>query len=211
MARITLKGTPCETVGELPGLGLPAPAFRLSKTDLSDTELSDFAGRTVVLNIFPSIDTPVCAASVRRFNKESSEVQNTVVLCISGDLPFAHERFCEVEGLKDVDFALAPLTPRDMDALLVWARAARGLGFEGMGCIHPRQIGPIHEGFSPTQQELEKALRIVAAFEDANAKGLGVVSLGTKMIDPPVVLRAQRIVNQAKATGLLPDDAGDET
>ena len=79
-----------------------------------------------------------------------------------------------------------------------------------MGCIHPRQIGPIHEGFSPTEQELEKAVRIVAAFDEATEKGLGVVSLGTKMIDPPVVLRAQRIVEQAKAAGLITEDTGDE-
>ncbi len=98
----------------------------------------------------------------------------------------------------------------DMEALLGWARAARALGFEGMGCIHPRQIRPIHQGFSPTETELEKAIRIVAAFEEATAKGLGVVSLGTKMIDPPVVLRAQRVVDQARAAGLLTDNNGDD-
>lgn len=111
-------------------------------------------------------------------------------------------------GVQAIDSVFSDVG--DMDALLVWAKAARGLGFEGMGCIHPRQIEPIHQGFSPTEQELEKALRVVAAFEDANAKGLGVVSLGTKMIDPPVVLRAQRVVEQAKATGLVNEDSGDE-
>jgi len=111
-------------------------------------------------------------------------------------------------GVQAIDSVFSDVG--DMDALLAWARAARGLGFEGMGCIHPRQIDPIHEGFSPTEQELEKALRVVAAFEDATAKGLGVVSLGTKMIDPPVVLRAQRVVEQAKATGLVNADSGDE-
>ncbi|MGD8319338.1 MAG: aldolase/citrate lyase family protein [Gemmatimonadota bacterium] len=96
----------------------------------------------------------------------------------------------------------------DMEGLLVWARASRALGFEGMGCIHPRQIGPIHEGFSPTDQEVERARLVVAAFEDAQARGLGVVSLGTKMIDPPVVIRAQRVLEEARAAGRV--GAGDE-
>jgi citrate lyase subunit beta/citryl-CoA lyase len=111
-------------------------------------------------------------------------------------------------GVQAIDSVFSDVA--DMEGLLAWARSARALGFEGMGCIHPRQIGPIHEGFSPTEKELEKALRIVAAFDDANTKGLGVVSLGTKMIDPPVVLRAQRIVDQARATGLLASDEGGE-
>ena len=79
------------------------------------------------------------------------------------------------------------------------------MGFDGMGCIHPRQIGPIHEAFAPSAAEIERALRIVAAFEEAGAKGLSVVSLGTRMIDPPVVLRAQHIVALARQTGLLPE------
>ena len=102
MTTITLHGKPLETVGTLPAPGSLAPAFTLTKTDLSDCTLADFAGKTVVLNIFPSIDTPVCAASVRRFNQEAGLRNNTVVLCISADLPFAHHRFCEVEGLKNV-------------------------------------------------------------------------------------------------------------
>ena len=81
------------------------------------------------------------------------------------------------------------------DGLRAWASRSRGLGFEGMGCIHPRQIRPIHEAFAPSAEEIEKALRIVAAFEEAEARGLGVVSLGTRMVDPPVVLRAQRLVD----------------
>jgi thioredoxin-dependent peroxiredoxin len=102
MATITLKGNPVETIGELPKVNSQAPGFSLTRTDLSDATMADFKGKTIVMNIFPSIDTPVCAASVRRFNKEASEHPNTVVLCISGDLPFAHNRFCEIEGLKDV-------------------------------------------------------------------------------------------------------------
>jgi citrate lyase subunit beta/citryl-CoA lyase len=75
-----------------------------------------------------------------------------------------------------------------------------------MGCIHPRQIGPIHTAFAPTPEEIEKALAIVAAFEDAQAKGLGVVRLGTKMIDAPVVLRARRLVDNARTMGLIPSE-----
>lgn len=102
MATINLHGKPLDTIGTLPALGSPAPAFTLTRTDLTEGTLAEFAGKTVVLNIFPSIDTPVCAASVRRFNQEAGQHPNTVVLCISADLPFAHHRFCEVEGLKNV-------------------------------------------------------------------------------------------------------------
>jgi citrate lyase subunit beta/citryl-CoA lyase len=93
----------------------------------------------------------------------------------------------------------------DMDGLKSWAMNARAMGFEGMGCVHPRQIRPIHEAFAPTAPEIEKALNIVAAFEEAKARGLGVVSLGTRMIDPPVVLRAQRLVDLARKSGLVPE------
>ena len=91
-----------ETVGSLPAKGTEAPFFCLVKTDLSEAGPADFAGKRLVLNLFPSLDTPVCASSVRRFNQEASSLDNTVVLCISADLPFAHSRFCETEGLKNV-------------------------------------------------------------------------------------------------------------
>jgi len=102
MATITLKGTAIETIGDLPNVGAKAPSFTLTKRDFSETNLDDFAGKRMVLNIFPSIDTPVCATSVRRFNVEASKLENSVVLCISADLPFAHERFCGAEGIDDV-------------------------------------------------------------------------------------------------------------
>ena len=102
MAQITFKGTLVETVGSLPAKGTEAPFFCLVKTDLSEAGPADFAGKRLVLNIFPSLDTAVCASSVRRFNQEASSLDNTVVLCISADLPFAHSRFCEAEGLKNV-------------------------------------------------------------------------------------------------------------
>ncbi len=102
MAQITLQGNSIETVGELPALNTQAPDYTLTRTDLSDCGPGDFSGKTIVLNIFPSIDTSVCAASVRRFNAEAASIDNTVVLCISADLPFAHQRFCEGEGLDKV-------------------------------------------------------------------------------------------------------------
>ncbi len=102
MAQIALQGNPVETVGDLPKAGDPAPDFILTKTDLSDMSLKDFAGKKVLLNIFPSVDTPVCSMSVRKFNTEISKYENAAVLSVSLDLPFAHSRFCETEGLKNV-------------------------------------------------------------------------------------------------------------
>jgi thiol peroxidase len=102
MATITLKGSPIETMGDLPQVGETAPGFTLTKRDLSETTLSEFAGKRIVLNIFPSLDTAVCATSVRRFNVEASKLENSVVICVSADLPFAHERFCVAEGIDDV-------------------------------------------------------------------------------------------------------------
>ncbi len=102
MAKITFKGSPVATAGDLPRVGAEAPEFSLIKTDLSEVSLADYKGQKVVLNIFPSVDTGVCAASVRRFNDEASKKDNTAVLCISKDLPFAHSRFCGAEGLDKV-------------------------------------------------------------------------------------------------------------
>lgn len=102
MAQITFKGNAVHTSGSLPKAGNRAPEFSLTKSDLSSATLSEFKGRKLVLNIFPSIDTPVCAASVRRFNEEASKLSNAVVLCVSRDLPFAQSRFCAAEGLKNV-------------------------------------------------------------------------------------------------------------
>lgn len=102
MATITLKQNPIHTSGELPGLQTKAKDFTLVKNDLSTASLSDFAGKRVVLNIFPSIDTPTCASSVRAFNKQAAALDNTVVLCISRDLPFAQSRFCAAEGIENV-------------------------------------------------------------------------------------------------------------
>lgn len=102
MAQITLKGNPIHTNGELPQVGEKAPNFTLTTADLSEKTLNDFTGKNVVLNIFPSVDTGVCAQSVRTFNQEVSSAPNTIVLCISKDLPFALTRFCSAEGLDNV-------------------------------------------------------------------------------------------------------------
>lgn len=111
MAKITLKGSEISTIGYLPAVGAPAPDFTLVKSNLGETTLKEYRGKTVVLNIFPSIDTGVCAASARRFNSEASSLKDTVVLCVSADLPFAHNRFCEAEGLKNVVTASVFRTP----------------------------------------------------------------------------------------------------
>lgn len=100
MAQVTLKGNPVQVEGQLPQIGSQALDFSLTAGDLSDVTLATFAGKRKVLNIFPSVDTPTCATSVRKFNAQANELNNTVVLCISTDLPFAQARFCGAEGLK---------------------------------------------------------------------------------------------------------------
>ncbi|WP_330994617.1 thiol peroxidase [Pseudomonas aeruginosa] len=102
MAEVTLKGNPVNVDGQLPQKGAQAPAFSLVGGDLADVTLENFAGKRKVLNIFPSVDTPTCATSVRKFNVEAGKLANTVVLCISADLPFAQKRFCGAEGLENV-------------------------------------------------------------------------------------------------------------
>jgi len=102
MSSVTFKGQPISVNGRFPAVGSAAPAFALVAGDLSDATLSSFAGKRKVLNIFPSVDTPTCAASVRHFNESASKLDNAVVLCISADLPFAQARFCGAEGLRNV-------------------------------------------------------------------------------------------------------------
>jgi thiol peroxidase len=102
MANITFKGNPIHTLGDVPKAGGKLPAFTLTASDLSEMKSTDLAGKTVILNIFPSLDTSVCARSVRQFNVDAAALTNTVVLCISADLPFAQNRFCGAEGIKNV-------------------------------------------------------------------------------------------------------------
>jgi len=105
MARVSSRGEVVETSGELPEVGSRAPDFALRKADLSSVRLADYAGSRLVLNIFPSIDTPTCAKSVRQFNQRAAEMPNTRVLCVSADLPFALGRFCGAEGIEQVETA----------------------------------------------------------------------------------------------------------
>lgn len=102
MTQITLKGKPVNTTGSLPKIGTQAPDFTLTKIDLSETSLKDFAGKRLILNIFPSLDTATCSLSVKQFNEKASNLENTAVLCISMDLPFAQKRFCGAENLTHV-------------------------------------------------------------------------------------------------------------
>jgi len=102
MSEIKLKGNPIHTVGTLPAAGTAAPDFTLTAVDLSEKSLSEYKGKKVILNIFPSVNTGVCAKSVREFNKDAAGLENTVVLCISKDLPFAQAQFCGAEGIQNV-------------------------------------------------------------------------------------------------------------
>ncbi|MDE7124865.1 MAG: thiol peroxidase [Muribaculaceae bacterium] len=102
METVYFKGIPCHTYGNVPRPGQEAPDFSLVNRDLTDVTAADFKDKRIVLNIFPSLDTPVCAASVRRFNQEAASVDNTVVVCVSMDLPFAQERFCEANNINNV-------------------------------------------------------------------------------------------------------------
>ncbi|MFY0640596.1 MAG: thiol peroxidase [Bermanella sp.] len=105
MATVTLQGNAFDTQGELPKAGSQTPAFNLVLGDLSDLTLADLAGKRVILNIFPSVDTATCATSVRKFNEKAAALDNTVVVCVSADLPFALSRFCGAEGIENVKVA----------------------------------------------------------------------------------------------------------
>jgi thiol peroxidase len=102
MANVKFKGNPVTTSGTLPAVGSKVPSFTLTKTDMGDASLSDFLGKKIVMNIFLSLDTGTCASSVRKFNEIAGKLENVSVLCISMDLPYAHNRFCIAEGLKNV-------------------------------------------------------------------------------------------------------------
>lgn len=105
MATVTLKGNPCSTIGELPSVGQAAPNFSLKTVDLNETTLADYKGSTLILNIYPSVDTGTCAASTRKFNELASQLENTKIICVSKDLPFAQKRFCGAEGIENVVMA----------------------------------------------------------------------------------------------------------
>ncbi|WP_287879536.1 thiol peroxidase [Aquitalea sp.] len=117
MASVTLRGNPVEVAGTLPVKGDKAPALTLTNGDLADVTLADFAGKKKIVNIFPSVDTPTCATSVRKFNEKAAGKADTVVLCVSADLPFAQKRFCGAEGIENV---VNLSTFRNADFLQAW-------------------------------------------------------------------------------------------
>jgi citrate lyase beta subunit len=140
--------------------------------------------------------SPLGWKTTRRPRRRKDVWRNGVALC-----PLAHGQ-CRARRAR-AGHRFSVWRRADNDGLLRWGEASRAMGFEGMGCIHPIQIEIIHRAFAPTASELEKALNIVAAYEDAQAHGLGVVSLGSKMIDAPVVQRALKLVARAKQMGLM--------
>lgn len=166
MAQVTLKGTPVEVTGTLPQPGQQAPAFTLTGKDLADVGLAQFAGKRKILNIFPSIDTPTCATSVRTFNASVSQLPNTVVLCISADLPFAQSRFCGAEGLDNVQVLSSfrsPAFAQDYGVALTTG-ALRGLTAravvvldENDRVLHSQLVGEIAD--APDFAAAEAALR----------------------------------------------------
>lgn len=103
MATITFQNNPIQTCGELPAIGSDAPNFSLANIELNDVTLDTYAGKRKILSIVPSLDTPTCAASARKFNQKAANLHNTIVLVVSADLPFAQCRFCEIEGLEDIE------------------------------------------------------------------------------------------------------------
>lgn len=148
MATVTLKGNPIHTNGELPGVGSQAPNFRLVDGKLGEVTLDAFKGKKKILNIVPSLDTAVCAASARKFNEKAASLANTVVLVISADLPFAQTRFCSTEGIKNV-IALSMMRSRDFardygvliqDGPLAGVAARAVVGIDGQGKVIYRQL-----------------------------------------------------------------------
>ncbi len=151
MAQVTLRGNPFSTNGELPAVGSDAPGYSLVGSDLSEISSESLAGKNVVLNIFPSIDTPTCATSVRTFNERAAGMDDTVVLCVSEDLPFAASRFCGAEGISNVqtgsgfrtDFAEAYGVKLEEGPLAgLMARAVVVIGADGI-VKHTQLVGEI--------------------------------------------------------------------
>jgi thiol peroxidase len=126
MATISLKGNPINTKNDLPAIGSQMHAFELVASDLSTKSLQDFAGKNIILNIFPSIDTGTCATSVRTFNEKAAQIENTVVICVSKDLPFAMNRFCGAEGIQNVA-TLSAFRSNDFDYLNMTDGPLKGL------------------------------------------------------------------------------------
>ncbi len=160
MAKITLDGTPTTTIGELPEVGQTAPDFKLTKTDLSAVSLKDYRGSKLVLNIFPSVGTGVCSASVRRFNKEATHLKNTIVICISKDLPFALSGFCGAEGLNNVE-ALSDFKDNEF-GIDYGVRIESGI-FQG---LHARAVVVVDEQGKVTYNQLVTEIGQEPDYED---------------------------------------------
>ena len=169
MAQVKLKGNPVQTSGDLPAVGSVAPDFKLTGTDLGDVSLKKFKGKRVVLNVFMSLDTSTCAASVRRFNSELAGQDDTSVLCISRDLPFAHARFCEAEGIDGV-VSLSDMRDRsfgrdygieikDGPVAGLLARSVLVLNREGQ-VVYTQQVDELS-----AEPDYEKALAALAAVD----------------------------------------------
>jgi len=153
MAKITLKGNPCHTVGDLPEIGSRAPGFRLVNGDMREVTQENFKGKKKVLNIVPSLDTSVCAESTRRFNEKAAAMDGTVVLVISADLPFAQKRFCMAEGIENV----IPLsTMRDRSFAREYGVLITDGPFEGL-CARAVVVLDENDVVLHTQQVLEIA------------------------------------------------------
>ena len=138
MSQVTFQGNPVAVSGAFPQAGTQAPEFALTAGDLSELKLSAFAGKKVVLNIFPSIDTPVCAQSVRTFNQKAAEKSGVEVVCISADLPFAVGRFCEIEGIDGVQHASTFRSPEFAEAygVKIPEGALAGLTTRAVVCVN---------------------------------------------------------------------------
>ena len=209
-----------EVVGESPDLILIPKVEQPEQMREVDRMISEIKGRNGIIRpiwIMPIIES---ALGIENAFAIASASENAVALTIgledyTADLgvvktaegresQYARSRIvnaARAAGVQAIDSVFSDVA--DMESLRRWAEGSRNAGFEGMGCIHPGQIRVIHAAFQPTAVEIEKARKIVAAFEEAQAKGLAVVSLGSKMIDPPVVHRALKLVERAKAMGAI--------
>jgi citrate lyase subunit beta/citryl-CoA lyase len=207
-----------EIVPESPDLVLIPKVERpehVAETDRMISELRSRYGITRPIWLMPILES---ALGIENASSIATASKNVVALTIgledyTADMGVAkteegHESLyarmrllnaAKAAGVQPIDSVFGEVG--DMDRLRIWAESSRALGFEGMGCIHPSQIPVIHEAFAPSASEIERASKIVAAFEEAQQRGLGVVSLGSKMIDPPVVARAQKLVMRAKKMG----------
>jgi citrate lyase subunit beta/citryl-CoA lyase len=209
-----------EIVGESPDLILIPKVEEPEQIREADRMISDIKARTGIIRtiwIMPILES---ALGIENAFEVATASENVAALTIgledyTADLgvvktteghetQYARSRVvnaARAAGVQAIDSVFSDVA--DMEALRQWAEASRALGFEGMGCIHPGQIRVVQQAFQPTAVEIEKARKVVAAFEDAQSRGLAVVSLGSKMIDPPVVQRALKLVERARAMGVI--------